>query len=47
MPVRRYAMSPPVDARVQEAQREFESSLHFNPGEARSQCELAEVSEFD
>jgi tetratricopeptide (TPR) repeat protein len=32
-----------VDARLQEAQKEFESSLRFKPGDARSECELAEI----
>lgn len=32
-----------VDTRLQEAQKEFESSLRFNPGDARSECELAEI----
>jgi tetratricopeptide (TPR) repeat protein len=32
-----------VDTRLVEAQKEFESSLRFNPLDARSECELAEI----
>lgn len=32
-----------VDTRLIEAQKEFESSLRFNPLDARSECELAEI----
>jgi tetratricopeptide (TPR) repeat protein len=32
-----------VPARLEEAQKEFEYSLRFNPGDARSECELAEI----
>jgi tetratricopeptide (TPR) repeat protein len=32
-----------VESRLQEAQKEFEASLRFNPVDARSECELAEI----
>ena len=32
-----------VESRLLEAQAEFESSLRFNPSDARSECELAEI----
>jgi tetratricopeptide (TPR) repeat protein len=32
-----------VDASLTEAQKEFESSLHLNPADARCECQLAEI----
>jgi tetratricopeptide (TPR) repeat protein len=32
-----------VETRLAEAQKEFESALRFNPSDARSECELAEI----
>lgn len=32
-----------ADASLADAQKEFESSLHLNPADARSECQLAEI----